>query len=334
MGLNMLEESVNSKSEPVTYVITSSSVPRLQQVCEALKQLEREDDHPYFAKEVSEKAQVPFSTTRKALRRLLRQNHQNQVFQEYPRGPYSTKRRNVPTYGVAGHIGAYGLCLPRVHDLVLVAGGLRVPRGLPVLDWGVGDVRFEVVFGWKRGRVSAVISCDDGLSCRELRFAVLEFERRVCEVLGSVPEFDVDATRYEFLKDYLGVEVDGLKAVTLTNFMGLMEKVYQKENCLRHEVKSNVPVSLATLEALMQGGMSTATLQQFNYVLVKDVSKVLEEMRRWGEEARFLVPTVKGLYDATFRLVNQQEVLEKQFLHRPGFEPGYAYAGDGYHLRR
>jgi hypothetical protein len=244
MGLNMLEESVNSKSEPVTYVITSSSVPRLQQVYEALKQLEREDDHPYFAKEVSEKAQVPFSTTRKALRTLLRQNHQNQVFQEYPRGPYSTKRRNVPTYGVAGHIGAYGVCLPRVQNLRLVVEGLCVGTGKPTLDWSVGDVRFEVVFGWKRGKVSATVSCDDGLSYRELCFAVLEFERRVREVLGSVPDFRVEAGSYEFLRDFPGLRLDGVQSITLTAFMGILEKLYNKPGVgLRHEVKSSVPVS-------------------------------------------------------------------------------------------
>jgi hypothetical protein len=320
-------------SESATYVITSGSLPRLQRVYSALKQLEREDDHPYFAKEISEKAQVPFSTTRKALRTLLRQNHQNQVFQEYPRGPYSTKRRNVPTYGVAGHIGAYGLCLPRVQNLRLVVEGLCVGCGLPVLDWSVGDVRFEVVFGGKRGKVSATVSCDDGLSYRELCFVILEFKRRVCEVLGSVPDFRVEAESYEFLKDYLGFRLDGLKAVTLTSFMGLMEKIYQKENCLRHEVRSSVPVPVETLQALLLGGVSAATDRQYHFIIAERLERVVAELREDKAVSLTLVPLIKDLYDRYVLHRPQPDVLSKQFLHRPGFEPGYAYEGEGYHLR-
>lgn len=319
-------KEANSK----THVETNSIYPMLERVFDALKKLEKENDIAYFAKIISEKARVKFSTARGALRKLLRQKR---VFQQYPRSPYSSKPFNIPRSGVAEHIQAYRVCLPRVQDLVLVAVGLSVPRGLPDLVYSVGDVEFKVVFGWKRGKVSAVIRCDDGLSCRELRFVVRDFKRRVGDVLGCVPEFNVDATRYEFLKDYLGVRLEGLKAITLTSFMGLMEKLYQKEKCLRHEVRSHVPVPVETLQGLMQGGMSTANLQQFNYLLVKDVARILEEMKRQGQETRFLVPTMKGFYDAAMRILDRQDLMEKQHATSNPSKLG-EYADSGYHLRR
>lgn len=277
-------------------------------VYNALKELEEENQVSQFAERIAEKAKVNFSTVRGILRKL---QSRSLVFQEYKRGPYSAKPFNIPTHGVAGNTEIYPV-LPRVQNLVLVSEELSVPKGLPSLTYSVVDVNVKIIFGWKRRQVSAIISCDEGLSYRELCFAVNDFKQRVHEVLESVPEFSVKAKNYEFLKDYLGIRLEGIQSITLTTFMALLEKLYNKEIGLRHEVKGSVPIPVETLIALMQGGVSAANLQQFNFLLVKQNQSILEFHKRMAEETRFLLPTVKALYDGTQRILHNLNDLDKR----------------------
>jgi hypothetical protein len=274
----------------------------------ALKTLEKQDHCGHFAKEVAEKAHLSFPSTRGALRRLLRRNL---VFQSYDRGPYSTERFNIPTSGVVGepNLGNEGL---RIHDLVLKAEGLEIEKGLKPLRFSVADVKVNVIFGSKRGKVTGFIRCDDGLSYREFCFVVSEFERRLRDALGFGPELFVVAGRLEFLKDCPGMKLEGVNCITLASFKGLWEKIYNKNYGLRHEVGVSIPLSIATVRALMMGGASAANLQQFNFMLVRQNQQVLEYQKHSMEVTRFTVPTLKAMFDAMQIVLRRLENLEEQ----------------------
>lgn len=293
-----------------TYVNTNSSSIG-SKLLDALHKLEEKEGCPQFLTVIAHEADVNFDSARPIIRRLKRDG---KVFQRYPRGPYSLKQCHVPTHGVAGNIGAYGVC-PRVQNWDLRVEDVKVSAGLAVDDYEIPGTGVGVCirYGWKRKRVTVRVSCSDGLSLRECKLVVREIQRRVSEVLKCyVDIYDFEVKGFELLNDYDGVRLDLVKCATVRTFLGLLEKIYQKDYGVRHEIKAQGPISLATFYAMVHGGPAVSSIMAANFMLVNEVKRLFEQQKRMNEGSQFMLPTMKGLVDGTQRIVNRLEAVEKQ----------------------
>jgi hypothetical protein len=122
---------------------------------------------------------------------------------------------------------------PRLHCLRLrvfdVAGNPRRWR----LDFGSVKVSFQK---YANRTVQVFADCKKEYSLDYLAFRLL-----IQIVIREVNQTDwkkVIATSYEFNHDYVGLRLDGVKAITLTTLDGSFRRVYNKRHKLRDEVKT------------------------------------------------------------------------------------------------
>ena len=128
-------------------------------------------DRPSNAREIALALGLNYNSVRSALSNL---NKEGRIARVY-RGFYSIK----PMYGVGEGFDSKGV-LPRVHNVRLVVEGVRGLKSSEVVE-SVGGVKFRIVYGSKRGKLSCVISCSEGLDFVGFSLAIAFFKRIVEE---------------------------------------------------------------------------------------------------------------------------------------------------------
>jgi len=306
-----LGDSLEQRKANATYVEKSVTSATAFQVLTTLKALEQSEERPYFAWEIAKRANVKYTTTRKALRNL---EGQKLVFQPYTRGPYSTQSCHIAHHGAGSNIGAYRVLpdmLPRVQNVDFCVGGL-VPRGFPDDCYEVGGLGVRIVYGFRYGRVTGRLSCAEGLSYLELKLAFREVGRRISDVLHSSVDPDgILVTNLEWFKDYSGVRIEGVKCLTARTLLGFLERVYNKPYGVRHEFKVQGEFTLPTFYAMVHGGVSAANVTMTNFMLLKEVRSVVAELHEDKAISLTLVPLIKDLYERYVLRQSQPDVLSK-----------------------
>lgn len=205
------------------------------------------------------------STVRVYCRRLLEQGKIHQPIHGY----YDVTK---PMYGVGGVFGV------RVHDLRLVwsVGKLTV---VPSFYDVVGGVSVEVVFGVKRGKVSATVACDEGMDFHTVCFAVDRVKRVAWEKAGvNLDGFECTVC-CEFNEDFQSLRLDGAKCVTVKSFLGDLERVYDKNGSVRSEIKV-AKTSIESMYALLKGGVTPYNILQGLFVLTKEMRQINASIER------------------------------------------------------
>jgi hypothetical protein len=211
--------------------------------------------------QVAQKLHVNHSSVRVYLPQLVAQNRLVT--------PYKGAYCSQITYGVrfqglkVHNIVAVGFADFDVHDEVVEV---------------VGSVKVRVVFGIERKKVSIFISCDAGMDKNSCLLALHRgFDIVKCK-LGKDLE-QIELKTFELNRDYLGVRVDRPTCITRVGLYDMVERVYQKEEGVRHEWKVNKSMSLLEFESLLQGGVSSYNITQANFVLVQEVRKLAEALK-------------------------------------------------------
>lgn len=171
-----------------------------------------------------------------------------------------------PMYEVGSGFGV------RVHDLRLVWCVGRVGV-VPSVSRVVGGVGVEVVFGRKRGKVSATVGCNDGMDFHTVCF-VVDYVRRVAWESAGINLDSVPCeVCCEFNEDFQGVRLDGIKCVTVKSFLGGLERIYNKASGVRSEIKVD-KTDLPTMYAMLKGGVSASNILQSQFVLMRKLDRI------------------------------------------------------------
>lgn len=230
---------------------------KLRRIVKALK----EADRSLWPKEVAFRTGIQPSTVRVYLRELLKAG----VVLQPERGLYVIN----PTYGVGRP--------PRIHNLWLSARAF-IKRGSRKVE-EYGDCKIQVILGAKRNRITGVISSSEGLDFTSCFFAIQRFKGIVKEILGlELQNSDIWVRNCEFNEDYVGIRLEGLNCVTVKSFLGTLERLYNKPEGLRSEVKVK-PDSLESILALLKGGITPYYAVQGVFMVEKRIEQLVEAIK-------------------------------------------------------
>jgi len=225
----------------------------------------RESERPLKPKEIAFLAKTNHSTTRVYLRKLL---EKGEVVQPYPQA-YVTKT----IHGVGG-----GFVV--VHNLVL---GLKAPGllcGVPGFEGWFGGVKLRVLFGGKRGQITGFVSCDEGMDFDKTVLAIDKFKQVVYERTGAkVCDGEVNVVTCELNEDRRDLRLDGLKSVTVKDFVGTLERMYNKDDGVRSEVKVQSQ-SLENVFTLLKGGMTPYQILQTQALTNQKLDQLIEAIKQ------------------------------------------------------
>jgi len=178
-----------------------------------------------------------------------------------------------PKYGVGE------LVVPRVHNVrvrFFVGGKIESDRVFKE----VGNVKFDVSFGSKRGKVYGIISCGEGLDYTGFCLAIDYFKRILKLKLGSkVSDDSIEVDSIELNEDYskLKIEKRG-EVLTVQSVKGSLERIYNKAGGLRSEVKVK-PDSLHSIYALLKGGVSSYNILQGIFLQNQRIEELTEALK-------------------------------------------------------
>jgi len=208
----------------------------------------RESETPLKPKEIAFLAKVNHSTTRSYLRRL---EGKEQVERPFPQVYVAT-----PTHVMGDDL----VC---VHNLVLGVDAPKLSKGIRKFEGWFGAVKLRVLFGSKRGKITGFVSCDSGMDLDKYLFVVDKFKSVIFERVGvRVCDGEVNVVTFELNKDRKDIRLDGVKSLTVKDFSGVLERIYSKDGGVRSEVKVSESMSVASVEALLKGGMTPYQILQ------------------------------------------------------------------------
>jgi DNA-binding Lrp family transcriptional regulator len=258
--------------------------PQIEQIYNYIKQA----DHPVTPKEIASSLNINNGTVRARISELRSKGKIARAFH----GHYVCDKihggREVPDLAVGG---------VRVQNLHVVSEklGKRIMKHESLVkEWlGVGPdntgyLRVEVEFGVSFNRVNWSLTAPEGVDIHGLRLARAYVEA-VLEGRGY-SDFGWMVSNVEQFRDFMGIRLEGLKAVTLDNLDTTLEKMYQKSYGLRHEVRTSRVMGMDEMQALIQGGVPTMNV-------VQGVNLMVNEIRNQGETTRELMDFIKQLSD-------------------------------------
>lgn len=256
----------------------------------------QQSSRPIDTSEISKKTGIKETTCRKCLSRLKRKGK----IGKHSKGFYTSLSYNVTPGG--GMVAAAGspvaLTNPesKLHCLRLrvfgVAGSPRRWR----LDFGLVKVSFQK---YANGTVQVFADCKKEYSLDYIAFRLL-IRIVMCEV-NQTDWTKVIATSYEFNHDYVGLRLDGVKAVTLTALDGSFRRVYNKGHKLRDEVKTVGSIQVDRVLSLLEGGNI--------YNAMRLLSSAVTELRQSNSTISDVAHQMRRLVDAVWtRNLSGQEM--------------------------
>ncbi|MBT0161008.1 MarR family transcriptional regulator, partial [Candidatus Bathyarchaeota archaeon A05DMB-2] len=247
----------NQKNGDVTVVTPSHSYYRfsLSGNTKRVKETVDQSPIPITPLEISQKTGIKHATVRRCLIRLARKGFVEKPYYGYYVG--SKADVTLKSSMVKGGCDPW----PRLHSLRLRASGLV---GGPC-DWrrnlGMVNVTFQ---RHKNGSGTVFVGCVGDSSLDYVSFRLLlEAMREDLGLLGITDWKTMRVSSFEFNNDFQGVQLDGVKAVTLKAFDGSFRRLYNKRFGLRDEVKATGPRRVEDVLLLIQGGVSTYSIFQF-----------------------------------------------------------------------
>lgn len=235
-----------------------SSNSKTNRILKALRDSER----PLKPKEIALFAKVNHSTTRSYLRRL---KEKDKVSQPYPQ-----------VY-VAKTIHGIEKDKTCVHNLVLSVKAEGLAKGIKTFEDWFGSVKIRVIFGSRNEKVTGFVSCDEGMDLDKYVFAVDKFKSVILDRIGvRVGDGEINVVTFELNKDRKDIRLDGIKCVTVKDFSGVLERIYNKNGGVRSEVKIAQNMNVASIEGLLKGGMTPYKILQTVGLLRQDFKEYFE----------------------------------------------------------
>ena len=227
----------------------------------------RESEIELTPKIIAQKTGLNHSTVKVYLRQLL---EKNKIVQPYP-GSYCSQI----THGMM-------MAPLRTHNVILTVEAPWLRFSDDYTEW-YGDVKVRVQFGLQRHKITGRISCEAGMDRNSVHFALSRFYDIVKERTSHDVEQVVVKT-FEVNRDYAGIRLDGFKCYTRKGLFGAIERIYQKDELVRHEHKITKPMTIDEFTALVRGGVTEYNVQQGLFVLAKKVEALTEAQKFINEK--------------------------------------------------
>jgi len=228
-----------------------------------IQQLINESSIELFPKQIADALHVKQGTIRPHLRRMLLKGI---IVQPY-KGAYCDKS----TYDVR-------FVRLLVHNLRLhfcVVGDVEHWEHEEV----VGGVKVFVCFGSERRLVSGRISYDVGMDRAACLLAVNRWidicEKRLGHEIG-----DLVLSVFELNKDYAGLKLEGgIHCVTKRVLLDTIERVYQKEDAVRHEYRINKKMTLTQFDQVFNSDSASMLGVQSNLDNQRQLNELKEAQK-------------------------------------------------------
>ena len=215
-----------------------------------------------YPKQISVELDINHSTVKNYCRDLY---NESKVIQPYP-GTYASKI----TYGMM-------LAPVKIHNVILNVDA-------PYLNYSddkkeyVGSVKIWIQFGLQRRKITIRISNERGMDRDTFLFALNRSYDIIEKRTGYVVE-DVVLRTFELNRDIAGVKLDTVKCFTRQGFKDMLERVYQKGDFVRSEVKVSREMSVSQVENMLRGGVSHSQDVQFQYMMYQELQKLTQIIR-------------------------------------------------------
>lgn len=256
----------------------------------------RTQDHPQSAKKIAQIIKEKENSVRPELSKLVREG----VIQRVRHGYYSTNPMYVEDLVHEP---------PRVQNLLVVAEGVDVEAHDAVdLPFG-GDVRSDtflrvsIEFGVKRDKISWRVKAPLGLDLYALRLCRGLVEE-VCAVRGYSGLTWI-VRNFELLYDYQGFELKGANAITFSDLDGTLEKIYNRRDGVRREVRSSKETSLEALIALTQGGLALFQVVQGVFYVGKNVAALTDAVMYTNRSQLDISRQQLAILEALYRVIDR-----------------------------
>lgn len=247
---------------------------------------------PLTPKQISVRTRIKHNTVKVYARKMLMDGL---VGQPYP-GAYSYKTH--PRCGEPP---------PRVQNLILRVAAPWLRNKIETIKKQVGDVGIRIIFGVKRRKITGLISRDQGMDSTQTIMALELFRLLIAQRTNQYIDYDkIEVCSCEFLEDYSQLRLDGVKCVTVTSFLGDLERVYNRKFGLRSEVKVQ-PQDVNTIMTLLKGGVSTYNIVQGQFMMVQKIKNLTDSVKGTNRLTSTLMTRLIGLMEELLRRMQRDE---------------------------
>ena len=234
-------------------------------------------DIELFPKQIADELGLNHSTVKNYCRDLF---EDGLIIQPYP-GSYASKI----TYGMM-------LAPVKIHGVILNVDAPWLNFSDDVVE-RVGSVKIWVQFGLQRRKITIRLSNDRGMDRDTFLFALNRSYDLVESRSGRVVE-DVVVRTFELNRDIAGVKLDAVKCFTRQGFEDLLERVYQKGDFVRSEVKVSRVMSVSQVENLLRGGVSHSQDVQFQYMMYQELQKITRVIKLQQDQLSSIFKLIMG----------------------------------------
>ena len=229
----------------------------------------------------------------KQIHKELGLNHS--TVKNYCRDLYNEGKIIQPYLGTYTSKITYGMMLApvKIHNVILNVDA-------PWLNYSddkkekVGSVKIWIQFGLQRRKITIRISNEArGMDRDTFLFALNRSYDIIESRTGKLVE-DVVVRTFELNRDIAGVKLDAVKCFTRQGFKDLLERIYQKGDFVRSEVKVSREMSVDQVERMLQGGVRHSQDVQFQYMMYQELQKITRVIKLQQDQLSSIFKLIMG----------------------------------------
>lgn len=181
-----------------------------------------------------------------------------------------------------------------------------IPPGKP------GEVGLSLVFGVKRNKITWRLWAPLGLDYFGFMFAWGQVQCILSRMGYPVSMDGFKIRNVEFLHDNFNMKMEGLKALTLSDFRGNLEKIYNKDHATRREIRvSQEDRPVSEIMAFYQGGLPNFMIAQASYDVARRVEANTEAIKRSNRSMQKIADNHNMILNAIWELLDQAKGRER-----------------------
>ena len=260
---------------------SAAQLPCIERIIDYLGKQE----FPIPSWQISKDLSLKSGSTRRRLTDLWRRGVVSRPY----RGHYELSQRLDRVRNITDGVGDRRRAL--LHNVTIQVDGVVFSCKVPDFVRDFGDVKIRILFGKERGKITGTIAKDAGLTWSEWVLSVEVFLGEIGRVLGRVIAMDeVYISSFELADDFLNRRLDSVKCLTLRDFLGNLERIYQKGDDIRREIKTSQPMSVVDLMAFYQGGLTSYSIFQSQGLLIQELRNTNESI---DNQTKYLFPLLR-----------------------------------------
>jgi len=146
--------------------------------------------------------------------------------------------------------------------------------------WDMDDFRLTMLAGITHNRFTCHLKAEPPANYREFKLLASIFKEYIISLSQeSITLKDILAISFEFNRDDERIRLDGIKAITVYGLYHEMRKLYQRDNCVRSEVKvKRVSLDVPTVLNAMIEGRKQCLLSEINRKLKDTFGIIFREI--------------------------------------------------------